>query len=552
MSTRLRPVVSCDQCLAWGVPDRAGRCRLCSEFGARHPAIGPCLACARSMPLQKGHCRLCWCQTQLDRGAVAHHSPLLPFVQKVRHHQLFFARMPGPRDTVVKPPRRQGVGSGAPGMRRKQAPPVAGRPAPGPVQLRLTNDLRRYYRYGRIDLRRETVPDSPWLAWALHLAHAIAETRGWSDVIHQALNRNLVMLLAGHLEGERIRFSDYHPVLRDREGGLRHVTEVLATMDVLLDDRPDTFNTWLAGKLTDLNPAIRRDVERWARTLREGGRRVRRRDEATIRNHIYHLRAALTDWSQRYDHLREVTRDDVLTALTAHRGFTRARTLTALRSLFTWAKRDGLIFRNPTAGIKNGPREQPILQPLTADEINHAVTAATTPHTRLFIALAAVYAARHGDIRVIRLDDVDLGNRRITIAGRARHIDDLTHQVLAAWLDHRRQRWPNTANPYLLVSHHSAMGAEPVSHPWVGRLLRGLPATIERLRIDRQLDEALACGADPLHLAAVFDIHSSTAIRYATSARQLLQRPHETESPTSPRTRPSTPDNHPNEPLGSS
>lgn len=552
MDTRFRPVVSCDQCLAWGVPDRAGRCRLCYEFGVRHPEVGACQACHRSMPLQKGYCRLCWCQARLGRGAVTHHSPLLPFVQKVRHHQLFFARMPGPRDTVVKPSRRRDIGSGAPGIRRKQAPPVASRPAPGLVQLRLTDDLRRYYRYGRVDLRRESMPDNPWLAWALHLAHTMAETRGWSDIIYQALNRNLVMLLASHLEGERIRFSDYHPILRDRMCSLQHVTEVLATMGILIDDRPDTFDTWLASKLTDLCPAIRRDVEHWAQTLRQGGRRVRRRDEATIRNHIYHLQAALTDWSQRYDHLREVTSDDVLAALTTFRGFARARTLTALRSLFIWAKRDGRVFRNPTAGIKNGPREQPILQPLTDVEISHAVNAATTPHARLFIALAAIYAARHGDIRAIRLDDVDLGNRSITIGGRARHIDDLTHQVLTGWLDCRRQRWPNTANPYLLVSQRSAMGVEPVSHPWVGRLLHQLPATIERLRINRQLDEALACGADPLHLAAVFNLHSSTAIRYATSARQLLQRPHETEPPTSPGTRRSTSDNPPDGLFGSS
>ncbi|MGH3761316.1 tyrosine-type recombinase/integrase [Actinophytocola sp.] len=380
----------------------------------------------------------------------------------------------------------------------------------------------------------------------------MAETRGWSDIVHRTLNRNLVMLLAGHLEDERIRFSDYHRVLRGRGDSLHHVTEVLATMGVLLDDRPDTFDAWLAGKLTDLSPAIHRDVERWARALRNGGPRVRRRDEATIRNYVRHAQTPLTDWSQRYGHLREVTRDDFLTALASRRGFARTGMLTALRSLFTWAKREGLIFRNPTTGIKNSPRERPILQPLTDDEISHAVTAATTPHARLFIALAAIYAARHGDIRAIRLDDVDLGNRRITIAGRARHIDDLTHQVLAGWLNYRRQRWPNTANPYLLISKESAVHHGPVSHPWVGLLLRGLPATIERLRIDRQLDEALACGADPLHLAAVFDIDNSTAIRYVTSARQLLQRPHEAQLPTSPGTRRSTPHNPPDKPSGSS
>jgi hypothetical protein len=34
----------------------------------------------------------------------------------------------------------------------------------------------------------------------------------------------------------------------------------------------------------------------------------------------------------------------------------------------------------------------------------------------------------------------------------------------------------------------------------------GQAATLERLRVDRQLEEALTHGPDPLHLAAVFGI----------------------------------------------
>jgi hypothetical protein len=69
-----------------------------------------------------------------------------------------------------------------------------------------------------------------------------------------------------------------------------------------------------------------------------------------------------------------------------------------------------------------------------------------TPGARLVVALAAVHAARPGAIRVLHLDNVDLANRRLTIAGRPRPLDELTHRVLVAWLHHRRGRWPNTAN----------------------------------------------------------------------------------------------------------
>ncbi|MGI8808160.1 MAG: hypothetical protein ACR2KK_10025 [Acidimicrobiales bacterium] len=55
------------------------------------------------------------------------------------------------------------------------------------------------------------------------------------------------------------------------------------------------------------------------------------------------------------------------------------------------------------------------------------------------------------------------------------------------------------------------------------KALRGQAATLERLRVDRQLEEALTHGPDPLHLAAVFGIDQKTAIRYAASARHLLE-----------------------------
>jgi len=53
--------------------------------------------------------------------------------------------------------------------------------------------------------------------------------------------------------------------------------------------------------------------------------------------------------------------------------------------------------------------------------------------------------------------------------------------------------------------------------------MRGQDATLERLRVDRQLEEALAHGPDPLHLAEVFGLDEKTAIRYADSARALLE-----------------------------
>jgi len=69
----------------------------------------------------------------------------------------------------------------------------------------------------------------------------------------------------------------------------------------------------------------------------------------------------------------------------------------------------------------------------------------------------------------------------------------------------------------------SANGTGPVSTIYFANTaLRGQAATLERLRVDRQLQEALARGPDPLHLAAMFGLDPKTAIRYAENARQLL------------------------------
>lgn len=49
-------------------------------------------------------------------------------------------------------------------------------------------------------------------------------------------------------------------------------------------------------------------------------------------------------------------------------------------------------------------------------------------------------------IRTMQLEDVDVGNRRITVGGHVRPLDDLARHAALDWLDHRTSRWPNTAS----------------------------------------------------------------------------------------------------------
>ena len=528
-------MTSCAECLAWGLTYAQGVCLACYNFAARNRLAGACAGCRRRLPLKNQYCRLCWCQARADRDALAADARsavvLAPWLSRVRWHQLFFADM----DRRQARPRATARRAGVKGRPRKPPPPAVAGPRKQPVQLPLFAALPRAYRLGRIDLRTGPPPPNPWLAWALHLAHAMAETRGFDAVVHRELNRTLVMLLAGYASGDTIRISDFHPVLTSAGASLTHTIEVLTAMGIVTDDRPATFDTWLQAKLDGLAPAIAGHVQRWARVLHDGGPRRRPRSPSTTTNYLNAARPALLAWSQTYDHLREVTRDDVLAHLDGLRGDPRMTALVALRSLFSWARRERLIFTNPASQIRIGARALPVWQPLTGAEITSAVEAATTPQARLCVALAAVHAARPGQIRAIQLSDADLGNRRITIAGRARPLDDLTRRILIEWLDHRRRRWPHTANQHLLISKDSALREGPVSHRYVLNL-RGLPATLERLRIDRQLEEALDSGGDPLRLAAVFGINTSTAIRYATSARRLLEHGHAALLTSSPST----------------
>lgn len=266
----------------------------------------------------------------------------------------------------------------------------------------------------------------------------------------------------------------------------------------------------------------RRDLHAWALVLRDGTPRTRARSLATVRTYVSAASLAVAAWPARYAHLREVVREDLVAYLDTLHGEARRTALCALRSLFGWARRTGTIFRNPTVRVQGPRREHAIWQPLTSVEINAAIAAANTVQARVFVVLTAIHAARPIQIRAMRLVDLDLAGRSLTIGGITRPLDDLTYRVLLEWLEHRRRTWPRTANPHLLINQITALRLGPVGHTWILNLRR-LPATLERLRIDRQLEEALATGGDPLHLAKVFAISERAAVRYAANAQALLQ-----------------------------
>lgn len=517
------PVDTCASCLAWGHLFARGLCAACYMFGRKHPP-GPCQGCARHQPLRNRYCRLCWDQARTNAHATGNWKlTAVHCISSVTHHQLFFANMLSPRGGTTPPRRYERRG-----RPRTPTPPPATQPQADHVQLMLFTQHRgTYLRFG--DPQQPMV--NPWTSQAHHLVHRIGEARGWSADILINAQRALTLVLANHVEGDKVTYSALFTALRPRFS-VERAAEVLQEMGIFVDDRRPAFETWLDGKLAGLPAGFAEDIARWIRGLHHGGPRREPRTRNTTLRYLNAVRPLLLTWSTSRDHLREVTHEDILTALKPLHGDKRHTTLVALRSLFATAKKNGVIFRNPTSRVRVGERSLSVLQPLTTDHIERTMTAAARPADPLILALATIHAARAGAIRDLLLDDVDLGNRRLTIAGRTRPLDEMTRRALLHWLDHRRTRWPTTANPHLLVNMRTALGTGPVGGYWLNDTFRGYHATLDRLRMDRQLEEALTHQADPLHLALVFGIDEKTAIRYANSARQLLATAAENDTPS--------------------
>lgn len=506
MPAGTRAGATCVGCLSWGNFPGVS-CNACVSFDYTHDT-GLCASCAREVSLKKGHCRLCWMQASLDLDVVG---VLKPFLEAIRWHQLRLAGMQRIR-TKGPPTGKQG--------RRPRPPPVAVEVIEALGWQPRMIDVRKDFLC--FDRRRHANLSNPFLAQARRSATKISEARGWSKGVMSYVDRALVIILSDHAVGDTVSYSELFPVIRRYGLSIERTIEALDDIGLFHDDRIDGFETWMASKLVEVSPGIRRDVESWIRTLRDGGPRSDPRKVDTIWSYLNSARPVLDDWSTRHDHLREITRDDVDEAIAELKGDQRRHTTTVLRSLFGHCKRTGTIFRNPTTHTRVGQRPDGVILPLDPAEIARTLATTTTPAARLTVALAAIHAARTGAIRDLLLDDIDIGNRRLIIAGRVRPLDDLTRQAIVKWLDYRRHRWPNTANRHLIINAQTAVETGPVSNVSMTAPFRGQTATIERLRVDRQLEEALHHGPDPLHLSAIFDLDPKTAIRYSNAARRLL------------------------------
>ena len=310
-----------------------------------------------------------------------------------------------------------------------------------------------------------------------------------------------------------------------RHASAPRVAEALAGLGMLEDDTVPAVRAWIGRRTAGLPPGFAVTVRDWLLVLLDGDARSRPRSATTIYVYCTAVEPLIGRWSASRGHLREVTADDIRAGLDELRGHPLHTTISAVRSLFRFAKKRGLIFADPAWRLSAAVPE-PSLLPMTDDEIRAVEQAITLPGQRLIVALAAVHAARWEAIRALTLDDLDLPGRRIIIAGHPQRLGDLSHQALRAWLDHRRATWPHAPSRHVLISEKTVLGDVPVTRGYLDFHLKPHGVSVERIRRDQILHEALTGRPDPLHLSLMFGISERPASQYARIARDLLAEPH--------------------------
>ncbi|MFJ6373856.1 hypothetical protein ACIQK5_37465 [Streptomyces virginiae] len=191
----------------------------------------------------------------------------------------------------------------------------------------------------------------------------------------------------------------------------------------------------------------------------QGRRRHPAADYDCIRRNINTGLPQLTQWAADGRDLRQITADDIRTALSARQGSRAGELHHVLRRIFAALKQQQVIFHNPMTGITlTTPVKIPA--PLSSDRLQGLLDRLAHPLDRLAVALVAIHGVRPAEVVRIRLDDLDLHVHRLRVPrGLLQHavyLDPLTLSLLTEWLKERHRSWPTAGNPHLLITGQSA------------------------------------------------------------------------------------------------
>lgn len=499
---------SCKDCLAWGVlREHNWRCWSCRGWRNRHPVV-ECPYCHREQPVGgHGACRLCWQQGMACRG---HNAEPFDLAEANRNgQQLFLANMHyQPRRAGGAARRsRRAVTARADNPRRPGFTPVRGR--------QLTLFPTRPNLTGLAMLPRP--PDPGMAAHCDAVLREHAARHGWSTRLTNVVAASLRAVQAWQdTPGAIVRASEAAVLLSANRGmtTVESTLEVLAAAGLLEEDRVPTGRRYFLAQTTGLPATMTAQLQTWYTIMAEGSAsppRRRPRHPQTIRLQIAGMVPALRDWAdQGIESLTVISRAQVMAVLPAART-ARLEAGAGLRSLFRVLKERKVIFTNPTIGVPIGAVPSTIPMPVDTSVIRAALNS-PEPARALAVALVAFHGLSARQIRAILLTDVRDG--RLTIDQRDIPLAGPVRVRLRAYLDHRARRFPQTANPYLLVNRRSAPRTTPVDtrYPWHRYGLAATP-----LREDRILHEIHATGGDVRRICDLFGLSVRSAMRYTAA-----------------------------------
>lgn len=499
---------SCPDCHAWGTW-RIDKwlCGACMGWRVRFPGTGPCVNCGQHRNLNSHQaCRLCWRQASLPQ-----HQPGYDprdIIAANRHgQQLELANMGSPKKGY-RPHARTRVRH-RPARAESQTRPAV-RELPGQLDLFARDRIAEA-------ARGHGVPEPPNLRLCGQLDDAVrdhARRYGWPSETTRVARIGMRVLLgtqaitAGPIQASQVQ------QLRAYRLRARPVMAVLNELGMLDDDRTAPLDAWFARHLDRLPATMATELQTWFDVLRHGSTtppRSRPRSPGTIKTRAHWALPTLRAWAaDGHDSLREITRQDILVVLPAG-GTPRATLGAGLRSIFSTLKAHTVIFTNPMARISVGNFTRRIPMPIDHDKLRDALNS-PNPARAALSALVIFHGLRPDELRDLMLTDVR--DSRLHLDNRVVLLAEPVKQRLNAYLAHRRQRWPHTANAHFFVHDHSAHATEAVQMWWVNRRL-GMPA--RALRQHRIVDEVHATAGDLRRICDLFGVSIGTAEFYATT-----------------------------------
>jgi integrase len=188
-----------------------------------------------------------------------------------------------------------------------------------------------------------------------------------------------------------------------------------------------------------------------------------------------------------------------------------------LRQFFRFARDRKIILADPTQGLAaTAPRgftgQTVALGQQRALFRRWAAGADAHPHEALLGILALLHGAASSEVRHLRIEDVDVGNRTIRLGKRPHPVplDPASWQVLQRCLAHRDGQ--RTANPHVIVTKGTKAGRAPASTAYISHVLDPCGVPPRMLRCTRLAD--LVNTMDPKLVAAAFGMNPEGVMIY--------------------------------------